>query len=739
MKKYVIPIVATLMVFLVLAQTGVLQPFGIHGISSPFSDSKDSEASNKKEVFTDDETGVSYRVKTEGDYFQIYENGEWNEVFWAGVNIGAGEPGIFPGELTISYETYLRWFKYIGEMNCNCIRVYTTMRPQFYTALATYNKTAENPLYLFQGVWVNEEDISRLSDVYAENGKILEGFKEDALNLVDVIHGNITLPETAGEASGTYTADVSHWFGGWILGIEWDPNLVLNTNEQHADKATYDGEYLYTQAATPFEAFLCEVGDAVIKKEAEDYKFQSTLAFSNWITTDPLTHPNEPHYDEDKVTVNVENVKSRDNFKPGMFASYHIYPYYPDSLNYQTDYLNNYDDEGNVDTYSAYLADLKLAHTMPIMVAEFGVPTSRGLGHKSVMNYDQGRIDETKQGQILSSLFDKIYEQKYAGGIVFTWQDEWFKRTWNNVMFDVADRRPFWSNIQTTEQCFGLLAFDPGDTQSVCYVDGDVSEWKGQEPVCTTDYGKLYVKSDERYLYLMVDTDTSKYDFNTDTIYIPIDTIASQGNTTASKYNLKFDKGADFLVMINGAKNSHIYVDRYYDAFYYYFIRSGTLADMAIDKNSNVKNSGVFNEMRMCYGYHLTVPHTNQEVKDLVYETGKLQYGNANPDSDDYTSLTDFCYKNGKIEIRLPWQLLNVMDPSSKQQINDFYKTQSISPTAYEEFSFGLGSSKDTSGQIKINGKYNYDSWNTPTYHERLKPGYYVLQKHLKQYTKIEK
>lgn len=61
-----------------------------------------------------------------------------------------------------------------------------------------------------------------------------------------------------------------------------------------------------------------------------------------------------------------------------MFASYHIYPYYPDSLNYQQDYLQNVDDSGKVNTYAAYLADLKLAHTVPIIVAEFGIPTSAG-------------------------------------------------------------------------------------------------------------------------------------------------------------------------------------------------------------------------------------------------------------------------------------------------------------------------------------------------------------------------
>ena len=37
-------------------------------------------------------------------------------------------------------------------------------------------------------------------------------------------------------------------------------------------------------------------------------------------------------------------------------------------------------------------------------------------------------------------------------------------------------RTPYWSDYQTNEQYFGLLSFDPGQEESVCYVDGDLSE-----------------------------------------------------------------------------------------------------------------------------------------------------------------------------------------------------------------------------------------------------------------------
>ncbi len=733
MKKVVISVVATLLVLVCLAQTGLLEIFGIHGISFYTKKKEKDSSAGGAESYTDNQTGISCRFKAEGDYFYIYESGDWKQMFMRGVNIGATEPGLFPGDLTISYDTYYRWFGYISEMNCNCIRIYTLMPPQFYQALGDFNKKAKNKLYLYQGIWVNEEDIERLSDTYAENEKILNDFMTDAVNLVNVIHGKAKIAETAGEAYGTYNTDVSPWLVGWIIGIEWDPNFVINTNNQHPDKKDYDGEYLYTQTASPFEAFLCRVGDALIKHEAETYKFQVPLAFSNWITTDPLTHPNEPHFDEDKATVNTENVKCR-NFGPGMFASYHIYPYYPDSLNYQEDYLEYTDDSGKVNTYEAYLEDLKLAHTMPIIVAEFGIPTSRGMGHESVMGYNQGMVDETAQGAMLIDMLGSIENAKYAGGIVFTWQDEWFKRTWNNVMFDIADRRPYWSNIQTTEQCFGLLAFDPGKESMAAYVDGDVSEWKNTQPTVTTGQGKLYIKSDERYLYIMLDA--GNYDFEKDTLLIPINTIADQGNLKAAQYNAEFDTAADFLIYINGKDNSHIYVDRYYDAFNYYFLESKKLSDIKAEENAGVKNSGMFDIMRLCYGYNLTVKGTNQVVPDKAYETGKLRYGNGNPKAQEYKSLSDFYFKNGKLEIRIPWQLLNVMDPSGKQQISDFRKTQVISPQAYQSFDFGFAYRTGTESlKITLGGSYEYNGWNTPTWHERLKPAYYELQNYFKKFT----
>jgi hypothetical protein len=159
------------------------------------------------------------------------------------------------------------------------------------------------------------------------------------------------------------------------------------------------------------------------------------------------------------------------------------------------------------------------------------------------------------------------------------------------------------------------------------------------------------------------------------------------------------------------------------------------LSDYPLLKNPDKKDSGIFDEMLMCYGYNMKIKGTGDEIPDRAYETGKLLYGNGNPDSDDYASLTDMSYSKGGVELRIPWQLLNVMDPSEKQQIADFWEEQVITPQEFESFGFGFGIQKaDEKISINVKGNYNYKSWNIPTWHERLKPAYGELKKYLKKY-----
>lgn len=681
---------------------------------------------NRASIYSGD--GISYISKVDDKFFYIYKYGKWEKSFVKGVNIGAAKPGTFPGELAITKDDYLRWFKEISDMNANTIRVYTILSPNFYDALYEYNKTALKPIYVFQGVWVNEDDISKLKD--ARNPIIKDAFEEDIKSLIDIIHGNADLPEQAGHASGAYTKDVSPYVMGWILGIEWDPDLVENTNRVNEKTTTFDGKYLYTENASPFEVFLAECGDYAIDYETDKYKMQRPLSFTNWVTTDTLKHPNEPLPNEDKAEVNTEHIKANASFQPGLFASYHIYPYYPDSMNYQHEYAEYKGSDGKIDTYKAYLQDLIKEHTVPVLVAEFGIPAARGMAHENIhTGYNQGDVDEKSQGEMNASMLQDIYDEGYAGGLIFTWQDEWFKRTWNTMDLDLSERRAYWSNPQTNEQEFGILAFDPGKDKSICYVDGDISDWKNDKPLIDTSDMKLYTKSDEKYLYIM--GDIKEFNFDNDKLFIPIDITPNSGNLTYNDYNLTFKKPTDMVIVLDKNGGSRIVTDSYYDVFYYMYGKQLKMIDenQAYEK----KNSGIFNPIYLCLNKSLFLPEDKTNIPLQKYETGKLFLGDGNPEHKEYNSLTDYAVNGGKIEIRIPWQLLNVMDPSSKMVMDDFYNKSAITPLKIPGLYIGgIITKNDAVTENSDMELYNWNEWEVPTYHERLKPSYDILKRAFK-------
>ncbi|EJW97790.1 hypothetical protein EVA_14103, partial [gut metagenome] len=248
--------------------------------------------------------------------------------------------------------------------------------------------------------------------------------------------------------------------------------------------------------------------------------------------------------------VDVENIKKTDAFLAGQFVSYHVYPYYPDYLDYVEDWsaygLNASDYAQNFskrNTYRAYLKMLNEHHTMPVVISEFGVSTGRGMAQKDRnTGRNQGNMSEQEQGQALVDCWTDIKAAGCNGGCVFSWQDEWFKRTWNTMYAVDLKRTPYWSDYQTNEQYFGLLTFDPGNEKSVCYVDGDVSEWTEDDLVAEQDGLSVSMKYDEKFLYFRIHKDGLK--FGQETIYLPIDTTQKTGSSYCENNHLLFDRAA---------------------------------------------------------------------------------------------------------------------------------------------------------------------------------------------------
>lgn len=650
-----------------------------------------------------------------------------------GVDMGAAIPGHFATEYAIDKKTYLRWFRQIQDMGANTIRVYTILSGDFYDAVWEYNHDNPDPLYIIHGVWVDDYIQNSHADAYDK--QFLDTFMEDCRALVDVIHGRkkMNLGYGTSNASGSYTKDISQWVIGYILGVEWEDVTVSYTDQMRQEKGIYSGKYMYTlEDASPFEALLAEAGDQMIAYETGKYREQRLIAFSNWPTTDPLEYPEDINELFLKCArVDAEHIHTSPAFLSGQFASYHVYSYYPDYLRFYEKWKESPDmdkyrkEDGEYNTYGAYLEMLNRHHDMPVVISEFGVPASRG---RAQMDYNtarsQGYMTEAEQGQALAKSYYDIMNAGCAGSIIFTWQDEWFKRTWNTMANVDLTKTAYWCDVQTNEQFFGLLSFDPGKKESICYTDGSVEEWEEKDITAENGGMQLSIKYDEKFLYFRVHKEGLS-DME-EKLYIPIDVTPKSGSYYAEGEKLRFERPADFLIILDGKDNSRVLVQERYEAFKVIFAEDFGEENPYFDTPD--KDSPVFKKIYL--GLQLGTSKDLEEIagKPEKFETGKLKYGNGNPNDPEYDSVSDFIINGDDLELRIPWQLLNFSNPSEMQIHDDYYENYGIENLGIREIYAGISSDSLQGSRIEM-GKKKLKGWGkNPTYHERLKQSYYAVK-----------
>lgn len=712
----------------------------------------------------DPDAPVTTFMTVDSDTIYMERDGKMEPFEIRGVNMGVGLPGEWATDYSIDKETYLRWFGWIQEMGVNTIRVYTILHDDFYDAFYEYNTqreaAGEEPLWLIHGVWVNDYVQNSHRDGYDDDFR--QTLIDDCRTLVDILHGQKNLSLGYGLGSGSYRKDVSKWVIAYILGVEWEDVTVAYTDHKYPERNQYQGTYLYTSPdASPFEAMLCEVGDRIIEYESNRYKQQRLVAFSNWPTTDPFEYPTLiAKYFMKCAKVDVEHIKTTDAFLAGQFASYHVYPYYPDYLNYMLrpvvlepgapdwldtefdygpweqgvpieDYLpggilaSYRDSSGRHNTYYTYLKALTNYHTMPVVISEYGVSTGRGMAQRDYnTGRNQGNMSEQEQGQALIECYEDIMAAGCAGSCAFTWQDEWFKRTWNTMHAVDLNKTPYWSDYQTNEQYFGLLSFDPGEEKSICYVDGDLSEWTEEDLVVSDGDFSLSMKYDQKFIYFLLKKDD--FDPEEDTLYLPIDTTPKSGSTYCRNFDVSFERACDFLVVIDGEDHSRILVQERYEtlrAMYFHEI-----ADRDAYLNPVDVDTPVFKKIHLMLQTATPLLTGDWGATAETYETGKLTYGTANPEDPDFNSLADFIFSGDYVELKLPWQLLNFANPSEMMIHDDYYEHYGVEYIQIDEMYVGLTDEDSAHARIPMES-FPLEGWGKEqTYHERLKNSYYILK-----------
>ena len=594
--------------------------------------------------------------KTMGDNIAMHTGSGYRSLILKGINLGSSPPGYFPGEIAyaIAGELYEEWIRSMAEAGFNSVRVYTLHPPVFYEKLAEYNQRhPDKPLLLFQGIWLEEVE-DPLDPASYDLMNRVPAFRKEIHEVIDCINGKGDVAFRYGKSYGRYLSDISRWTAGYIIGREISPQEVDSTNNFNGTTNSYTGNFYDINGGTASEVFAAQMLDETESYEDQKYSIKHPVSISSWPTLDPLNHPTEIYTDEDKATYDIAKISMK-NVQAGIFASYHAYPYYPNFISEEPGYLS-FSDEQGPDSYLGYLNSLKNHYSgMPLVIAEFGVPSSWGSAHQSYSNMHHGGYSEQQQGEKNMRLMHNVINSGCAGGFMFAWMDEWFKPTWIVSYLEsygiysngtTIPTRQLWHNLTSPEQNFGLLTFDQASILPfVPYVTDNTSSVK-----------KISATNDNSYFLLEVET--NRILAQGDTVMIAFDTYLRGLGESELPNGQKLVNRSEFLLNLTLSDDTASYqVAESYDM-------NGLtprfdLANHSVQKFRSTVTDGA---------PWVTMEWINDGFTHKKQEIGRLPVEHST--SFSFGSRSAVAWSGNKIKVRIPWTLLYFYDPTQMKVID---------------------------------------------------------------------
>jgi tetratricopeptide (TPR) repeat protein len=690
-------------------------------------------------------------ARTHGERFEVREGGSWRPFYVKGVNLGTARPGYFPSEFPADDSTYASWIQLMAGAHANVVRLYTILPPAFYRMLKQWNDAhPEQALWLVHGVWAEAPP----HDDY-DDSAWKEDFHAEMRRVVDVLHGHAALPRRPGHAFGRYTADVSDHVLAVIIGREWEPFTIKHYNGMRHDQTTYAGRFLVVDSGTPADVWMAEQCDYFLGYEWDAYHAQRPIAYTNWPTLDPLHHPTEPtieeesalrvqldlpplkgvhEYDNDDQSLDAMLVRTTPADVAGYFAAYHAYPYYPDFMDYDPTYGAVRSSYGR-SHYFGYLQDLARHHAgRPVLIAEYGVPSSRGDAHLQPEGMDHGGHDEREMAAIDVRLTREIHEAGLAGGILFAWLDEWFKHNWIVIDLEAPrTRNRLWFNTMDAEQNYGLLGQLAGMPGNGPRLGGDPARWRALTALEADPGLRLHVGSDEAYLYLALEASSPHLGPDSTRYLIGLDTYrADLGEFRLPGVPGRLATGIEFYLDLPDSTTGRLYVATHYNP---YLVPRTGMGPTALDAFYNERctadvrvDDGQFDSMFVTTN-RFRVTRTKRMIPARGVDRGRLRYG-----AESVTTLADWFVDRvaALVEIRIPWGLLNVTDPSSHTVLTAVRTGGRVETGTTDGFRFNVIGLGRTDGRVvdelPATMTYRWPAWEHPRWHERLKPAYAALQ-----------
>lgn len=742
---------------------------------------------------------VSVRYQFRTDQYGFYASangGSWQPLWPYGVNFSTALPGRSPGEYDADRAQLRRWIETAGQMGVNTLRVKTIQSPAFYQELRRWNlHHPKKPLFLLHGAWLkdpaDDKDAAKAKDYLHPN--LVAAIKDEIDKAVDVVHGRRTIapgsdknPGNWGRAYGTYTADVSPWTLGWLIGRELDPIALHENALSHAPGGHPQGQYVALPVGRAIEGFIVQMMDLVVATELGRYGQQRPVGWLNWPTTDPIKHYTEhafPASAEEYETLDLNAVQTRAGFTAGVFMAYQSFPYYPDFVMHQPEYAAISDADG-ANPWLGYLKALRAAHPkFALLIAETGHPSSPGCAHYSPAGLNHGGYNDLEQGWANLRALRTVAQAGLHGAMIADAVDEWFRGSWlTGPVVLPPGRQRMWYNPQNPNQHFGVVALLPGEATRAHLVDGDQGDWAGKTPQLVKAFPQLAprgdgfdamrslkdvtVDHDAGYLHLRLRVESldpdgdGKVQWDRVDYAIGLDTIdPARGDSRFDPQGLlQSERRIEFQVRIHSDSDVQLWVDQPYDLF-----GIGQGIQQSWQKYRTVANDNgqwLLAQTRTNgdYAWHEQLPDKKVAfhllATSLGQETGRLRTG---PQAQNSASHFWYDLKTGVLELRIPWALLQFADPSGRAVIDHASQstttldTTVVAGIGLVAASYGgtgeaetdpsdtlplaqpalAGDGKTKAWRIPAQGAlpYTWASWDTPpTWHDRRKLSFFVLR-----------
>ncbi|HEY6866630.1 MAG TPA: hypothetical protein VI792_05190, partial [Candidatus Eisenbacteria bacterium] len=555
-----------------------------------------------------------------------------------------------------------------------------------------------------------------------------------------------------GRAAGRYDADVSRWTLAWVLAGEWTPAAVTGYDAAHPGRHFQGGRLLAMADGSAMDGWLAARCDELADDEVRRFNALRPIAYASVPALDPLRHA----AGSDAASLDPGLVRATDANPAGWFASYDVFPDQPDFAALDPADARARSAEGRSSTFG-YLRDLQRHHAdLPLLVAAYGVPSSRGLTRLGPQGWTRGGLDEAAQAAIDARLTREIRASGCAGGVLFAWMDDWSARDPEVRDLEVpSERSRLWHNAMDPAQHFGVLALDAGAEEAHPVLGGNAARWAAlpllaRAGSATAAAGApigIGVGSDAAYVYLAIRLGRASaraFDRESLGVCLALDTFrADLGQRTLPGGLATGDIGFEFVADFAGPGRAELRVTPDYNP---YVGPREAGAGEGRDPFHRVpvitadRDDGAFDSLLAIAGP--VRPDRGGALRPAGWvDRGRLRFG-----TERQSTLSDWCFDRaaGLLEVRLPWLLINVTDPSSQSVLWREHADGEFGTAAGDGFRIGVvtyrrGVHPQPVGSLPALGPgrrwraadfptWTWTAWEAPEFHRRLKPVYLALK-----------